>query len=56
MFEMLVRPARAEQRPWEMLFIGAFYATISLILTKWIFSGDPVLSKYSGILVVTLDY
>ena len=53
MFEMLINPAKAEKRPWEMLLIGAFYATISLILTEWIFSGDPVLSKYTGILVVT---
>ena len=53
MFEMLINPARAEKRPWEMFFIGAFYATLSLFLTRWIFSEDPVLSKYSGILVVT---
>jgi len=53
MLEMLINPAKAEKRPWEMFFIGAFYATLSLILTKWIFSGDPVLSKYTGILVVT---
>lgn len=53
MFEMLINPAKAEKRPWEMFFIGAFYATLSLILVKWIFAKDPVLSKYSGILVVT---
>jgi uncharacterized membrane protein SpoIIM required for sporulation len=53
MLEMLINPAKAEKRPWEMLFIGAFYATISLLLVKWIFSGDSVLSKYSGLLVVT---
>jgi len=53
MLEMLVNPKKAERRPWEMFFVGAFYATIALILVKWIFSGDPVLSKYSGILVVT---
>ena len=53
MFEMLINPLKAEKRPWELFFVGAFYATLSLILTKWIFSGDPVLSKYSGILVVT---
>lgn len=53
MFEMLISPARAEKHPWEMFFIGAFYATLSLFLTKWIFSGDPVLSKYTGILIVT---
>ena len=55
MFEMLTNPERAEHRPWQMFFIGAFYATVSLILTKWIFGKDPVLSKYSGILVVTFS-
>jgi uncharacterized membrane protein SpoIIM required for sporulation len=53
MLEMLVNPAKAERRPWEMFFVGAFYGVISLFLVKWIFSGDPVLSRYSGILVVT---
>jgi len=53
MLEMLVNPQKAEKHPWDMFFVGAFYATISLLLVKWIFSGDPVLSKYRGILVVT---
>jgi len=53
MFEMLINPVKAEKRPWEMFFIGAFYATLSLFLVQWIFSGDPVLSNYSGILIVT---
>ena len=53
MFEMLINPKKAEKRPWELFFIGAFYATVSLILTKFIFSGDAVLSKHNGILVVT---
>ncbi|MBS3075831.1 stage II sporulation protein M [Candidatus Pacearchaeota archaeon] len=53
MLEMLINPQKAERNPWEMFFIGAFYATASLLLVKWIFSGDPVLSKYTGILVVT---
>jgi uncharacterized membrane protein SpoIIM required for sporulation len=53
MFELLINPRKAEKNPWEMFFIGAFYATLSLILVEWVFSGDPVLSKYTGILVVT---
>jgi uncharacterized membrane protein SpoIIM required for sporulation len=53
MLELLINPVKAEKRPWEMFFIGAFYASLALILTEWIFSGDPVLSKYTGILVVT---
>jgi len=53
MLEMLINPKKAERSPWEMFFIGAFYATVSLLLVKWIFSADPVLSKYTGIIVVT---
>ena len=53
MLEMLVNPAKVEKRPWEMFFIGVFYATVSLFLVKWIFTPDPVLSKYTGILIVT---
>jgi uncharacterized membrane protein SpoIIM required for sporulation len=55
MLEMLINPLKAEKRPWEMFFVGIFYGVLSLVLTKWIFSGDPVLSKYSGILVVTFS-
>ncbi|MBM3233209.1 stage II sporulation protein M [Candidatus Pacearchaeota archaeon] len=53
MFEMLLSPKKAERRPWELFFVGAFYASISLLLVNWMFSADPVLSKYSGILIVT---
>jgi uncharacterized membrane protein SpoIIM required for sporulation len=53
MLEMLINPKKAERRPWEMFFIGAFYASLSILLVNWIFSQDAVLSKYSGILVVT---
>lgn len=53
MLENLINPKKAEKRPWEMFFIGAFYALISLILVKWVFAGDPVLSRYQGLLVVT---
>lgn len=53
MLEMLISPRKAERRPWEMFFVGAFYATISILLVNWIFAQDAVLVKYSGILVVT---
>ncbi len=36
-----------------MFFVGAFYASLAIILVNWIFSQDAVLSRYSGILVVT---
>lgn len=53
MLEMLINPRKAERRPWEMFFVGAFYASLSIFLVDWIFSKDAVLGKYSGILVVT---
>ena len=53
MLEMLIGPRKAERRPWEMFFVGLFYASISILLANWIFSRDAVLFKYSGVLVVT---
>ena len=53
MLEMLLNPRKAERHSWEMFFVGAFYASLSVLLVNWIFSQDAVLSKYSGILVVT---
>lgn len=50
---MLINPAKAERKPWEMFFVGAFYASISILLVEWIFKNDPVLSETGGILVVT---
>lgn len=53
MLEMLINPRKAERSPWELFFVGIFYASLSLLLVNWIFSQDAVLSRYSGILVVT---
>jgi len=53
MLEMLLSPRKAERHPIELFFVGAFYASLSILLVDWIFSQDAVLSKYSGILVVT---
>lgn len=52
MLEMLINPKKAERRPWEMFFIGAFYASLSVLLVTWVFAKDAVLVKSSGILVV----
>lgn len=52
MLEMLINPKKAERRPWEMFFIGLFYASISVLLVHWVFVKDAVLVKSSGILVV----
>ena len=52
MLESLINPKRAEKGPWKMFFIGILYASLSLLLTHFLFKGDPVLSKFSGLLVV----
>jgi uncharacterized membrane protein SpoIIM required for sporulation len=53
MLETLINPKSENQKPWKMVLIGILYGSLSLILVKIFFAGDAVLSKYSGILVVT---
>ena len=53
MLEMLISPKKAERNPWELFFVGLFYASLSVLLVNWIFANDAVLAQYSGILVVT---
>ncbi len=52
MLESMINPKRAEKGPIKMLPIGILYASLSILLVNWFFSGDPILSEYSGILVV----
>lgn len=53
MLEMLISPRKAERKPWELFFVGTFYASISILLVNWIFSKDVVLFNHAGILVIT---
>ncbi len=53
MLESLVNPKRVEKGEWKMFFIGLLYASLSLLLVHWFFSTDAVLSKFSGMIVVT---
>jgi len=53
MLEMIINPRSAEKRPWKMFFIGLIYASFSLLLVQFFFASDPVLSKFSGMIVVT---
>ncbi len=53
MLEMLFDPRRAERRPWELFFVGLFYAGMSVLLALWLFSGNPVFSKHISILIIT---
>lgn len=50
---MIINPRKAERKPWELFFVGLFYASASVLLVNWVFAKDSVLSAYSGILVVT---
>jgi uncharacterized membrane protein SpoIIM required for sporulation len=52
MIEMIISPKRAEQKPWELFFIGLFYATVSLLLVSFVFGNDSVLKEGSGLLIV----
>jgi len=52
MLEMLYNPKYSEKGPFKMFFIGLVYASLSLILVHYFFSGDIIQSKYSGWLVV----
>ncbi|MCA9487682.1 MAG: stage II sporulation protein M [Nanoarchaeota archaeon] len=53
MLESLVNPKRLVKGSWKMFFIGLLYGSLSLLLVKVFFSGDAVLSKFSGLIVVT---
>ena len=53
MLESLINPKRLQKGEWKMFFIGLLYASLSLLLVHWFFSGDVVLSKFSGMIVVT---
>jgi uncharacterized membrane protein SpoIIM required for sporulation len=48
----MINPKRAEKGPWKMFFVGLLYASLSLLLAHFLFGGDAVLSKFSGLIVV----
>lgn len=52
MIELLMKPKKAERQPWEMFFVGAFWAIVSLILVTVFFGKDAILKEGSGLLVV----
>lgn len=53
MLESIINPKRVEKGPWKMFFIGLIYASLSLLLVHWFFAKDVVLSRFSGMIVVT---
>jgi len=52
MIEMLIKPKRAERKPWEMFFVGLFYASVSLLLVSFVFWKDTILREGAGLLIV----
>jgi len=52
MLESIINPKRMDKGPLKMLFVGIIYASLSLLLVHLFFSGDKVLSQYSGLIVV----
>ncbi len=53
MIELLMKPKRAERRPWELFFVGLFWASISLGLVVFVFGKDSILREGGGLLIVT---
>jgi len=48
MFNILFNPKKAERHPLEMMLIGFFYSSVSILLSMWIFP------EYSSLLMVFL--
>jgi uncharacterized membrane protein SpoIIM required for sporulation len=42
-FEFLINPKKAERYPYQMVFIGVFYATLAVLLSLWIFQEEASL-------------
>ena len=52
MLETLINPKKAERKPWEMIFIGFLYATVSVLIADFLFLKNPVFEGYISILIV----
>lgn len=52
MLETLVNPKKAERKPWEMFFVGALYAALSLFISDFLFLNNYVFEKHISILIV----
>jgi len=53
MFETLINPKKAEKKPWEMILIGFFYASLSILIADLLFLKNVVFSEHLSILVIT---
>ncbi len=52
MLETILNPKKAERKPWEMIIIGALYATISVLIVNFLFLKNYVFEKYTSMLIV----
>jgi uncharacterized membrane protein YfcA len=48
MFKILFNPKRAERKPFEMMLVGIFYSTLSILVSSWIFP------EYASLIMVFL--
>jgi len=46
--ESFISPVKAERKPWEMFFVGFFYAIVAIFLSLWVFQ------EYSSLVMVFL--
>ncbi len=51
--ESIINPRSAEKKPVKMFFVGLVYASLSILLVYLIFLSDPVLSNFSGMIIIT---
>ena len=55
MLESIVNPERTEKGPFKMFFVGAVYASLSILFVKFLFSQVPVFYQSAGLLVVSFS-
>lgn len=52
--EALTTPIRAEQRPWQMFFLGILFTLVGIIFSLWIFQGQASLVMVFLIVMASL--
>jgi uncharacterized membrane protein SpoIIM required for sporulation len=53
MFELLLNPTKAERKPWELFFVGLFYAALSIVFVNWMFVSNPIFAPHISLLTIT---
>ncbi|MCK4553284.1 stage II sporulation protein M [Candidatus Pacearchaeota archaeon] len=53
MLESIINPKKVERGAVKMFLVGLLYASVSMLGVKFLFSSDPVLYEYAGMIVVT---